>query len=333
MFVTKLDAGSSRVSRTIRGSRWTTFARQRISRLLLTLTGLIVATFLIVPLIPGDPVLRALGNGASPMEIEQKRAELGLDQPLFTQFIEYMRGLFTGDLGDTFRSSRPVIDVLMERVPASLLLGLTAFAIAFVLAVLMGFLVAVLVRGGKNVWLERSFTAVTSFIVALPEFFVAILYVVVFALALQWFPAGGNAGPTALVLPACALALGPAFALAKVVKVEAATILDCGYVLTARSKYLPERQVLWRHVFPNMLTASLAIGGFVLSNMLLGSVFVEVVFNWPGVGTLAVNSIMTKDYPLMQAVVLFYGIVILIITTIVDIAIALLNPQSTVAEV
>lgn len=305
---------------------------RRVLRLTGSLIGLVVVSFLLVRLIPGDPVITALGHDATAEQQEALRHQLGLDLPLWEQFVRYITQLAHGDLGQSIFSQRDVLSILADRVPASLLLGAIGFAVTFVVAITLGFMTAVLTHGGRRRWLEIAFTATTSFFAALPDFFVAIVLVLVFGLTLHLLPVAGMSGPNSFVLPVIALIIVPTAALAKVARVETNEVLDSDYLLTARSKYLPEHLVLIRHALPNMLTSSLAIGGYLLAGMLVGSVFVERVFSWPGAGEMAVGSIIAKDYPVVTAFILYYGVIVIVITAIVDAIIAMLNPRSLALE-
>ncbi|MFT4030149.1 MAG: ABC transporter permease [Protaetiibacter sp.] len=329
---TRRAPASSSAAGAVLGNRWTRFATWRLGRLIVAFCVLLIATFLIIRLVPGDPVRAALGPEATEELIEFRRQQLGLDKPLWMQFVDYVTGVLRGDFGVSLGTDQPVADLLAARFPATIALGLVAFALAFAGSLLVGYLVAVVTRSGSRRWLEVLFTGVTGTFSSVPGFLLAVLLVVVFALWLGWFPVGNLTGPSSFVLPAVALAAAPAAALTRTARLQTATVLDQDYVLTARSRRLSPLRIHLRHVLPNMMAASLALGGIVLIDMLVGSVLVETVFNWPGIGRELVDAILTKDYPVVQAIVLCFGVLVLIVTAVVDAAVALLNPRSTALE-
>lgn len=167
---------------------------------------------------------------------------------------------------------------------------------------------------------------------AIPEFLLAVGLVYVFATSLGWLPVAGRDGASSLVLPVLALSLGPAAVLARIVRVEMLAVLDADFIRTARAKRLPARLVYFRHALPNALTATLTLGGLMLSAMVAGTVLVENVFAWPGLGSTIVSSILAKDYPAVQGVVLVYGVGVLLVNLAVDTALAVLDPRSALRE-
>lgn len=311
---------------------WGRFALRRFGRLVVSVWVLVTAAFGMIHLIPGDPVRGALGPTASHELVEARRAALGLDQPLWQQYLDYLRGLFTGDLGVSMNSGLPVSDILGDRLPATVELAVLAFALAVLVSVPLGLLFAVLTRGGRRRPLELGFTSTSVVIAAIPEFLLAVALVWIFSVNLGWVPVAGRDGPASYVLPVVALALAPAAILARIVRVETLTVLRADYIRTARAKRLPSRTVYFRHALPNSLTAAITLGGLLLGALVAGTVLVENVFAWPGLGSTIVSSILAKDYPVVQGVVLVYGIGVLVVNLVVDVALALLDPRSTIRE-
>jgi peptide/nickel transport system permease protein len=311
---------------------WARFAARRFGRLLVSVGVLVTAAFGMIHLIPGDPVRAALGPTATQELVEARRAALGLDQPLWQQYLDYLRGLFTGDLGVSMNSGMPVSDILGDRLPATVELAVLGFALAVLVSVPLGLLFAVLTRGGRRRPLELGFTSSSVVLAAIPEFLLAVALVWIFSVNLGWAPVAGRDGPASYVLPVVALALAPAAILARIVRVETLTVLRADYVRTARAKRLPSRTVYFRHALPNSLTAAITLGGLLLGALVAGTVLVENVFAWPGLGSTIVSSILAKDYPVVQGVVLVYGVGVLVVNLVVDVALALLDPRSTIRE-
>jgi peptide/nickel transport system permease protein len=207
-----------------------------------------------------------------------------------------------------------------------------AFGLAVLVSIPLGVAVAVATRGGRRRFTELAFTSTTVVLAAIPEFLLAVGLVYVFGVRLGWLPVAGRVGPAAFVLPVLSLAIGPAAVLVRIVRVEMLAVLRADYVRTARAKRLPARLVYLRHALPNAVTATLTLGGLLLSALVAGTVLVENVFAWPGLGSSIVGSILAKDYPLVQGIVLVYGLGVLLVNLAVDIALAVLDPRSTIRE-
>ena len=316
----------------VRSHVWVRFAVRRLGRLLVSLWVLVTAAFLMIHLIPGDPVRAALGPTAPADLVASKRAELGLDDPLWQQYLHYLKGLFTGDLGTSLISQLPVSDVIAQRLPATLALAVLAFVAAVAIAVPLGVAMGVLTRRGHGRRTELAFTTSSVVLGIVPDFLLGVGLVYVFGVSLGWLPVAGNDSPDAYILPVLALAVGPAAILARIIRIEMVTVLEADFVRTARAKRLPARTVYLGHALPNALTASLTLGGLLLSALVAGTVLVENVFAWPGLGSTIVQSILNKDYPVAQAIVLVYGVGVLLVNTVVDIVLALLDPRSMIRE-
>jgi peptide/nickel transport system permease protein len=311
---------------------WTRFALRRLGRLLVSVWVLITAAFLMIHLIPGDPVRAALGTTAPLSLVRARRAALGLNDPLVVQYAHYLRDLFAGRLGTSMTSGLPVSQIIGDRLPATLEVAGYAFALAIVVSVPLGLVMAVLTRGGRGRPAELAFTSTSVVLAAIPEFLLAVGLVFVFGVHLGWAPVAGRSGPDSYVLPVLSLAVGPAAMLARIVRVETLAVLQADFVRTARAKRLPDRLIYLRHALPNALTATITLGGLLLSAMVAGTVLVENVFAWPGLGSAIVQSILAKDYPVVQGVVLVYGVGVLAVNLAVDVALALLDPRSTIRE-
>jgi peptide/nickel transport system permease protein len=293
---------------------------------------LVTVSFLMIHLVPGDPVRAALGMTAPADVVAAKRHALGLDDPLLTQYVHYITNLLHGDLGESISTQLPVSDTIAQRLPATASLAILAFVVAIAVAVPLGVAVAVATRRGRRRRTELAFAGTSVVLGSIPDFLVGVALVCVFAVNLGWFPVAGRSGADSYVLPVLALAIGPAAVLARIVRVEMLSVLETDYIRTARAKRLPALRIHLRHALPNAVTATLTLAGMLLASMVAGTVLVENVFAWPGLGSTIVQSIVTKDYPVVQGTVLVYGLGVLVINTLVDVALALLDPRSTIGD-
>jgi peptide/nickel transport system permease protein len=313
-------------------NRWVRFSLRRGGQLALSVWILITASFLMIHLIPGDPVRAALGITAPPELVEATRDALGLNDPLLTQYFDYLSGLIDGDLGVSLISGLPVSDVIGQRLPATLSIAVPAFLVAVSIAVPLGVAMSAVTRRGRGRRTELAFTSTSVILGTIPDIILGIILVYLFSVNLRWLPVAGRAGPDSYILPVAALAIGPALVLARIVRVEMLAVLEADFIRTARSKRLGPTRVFLVHALPNAITASLTIGGLLLGSLVAGTVLVENVFAWPGLGATIVNSILSKDYPLAQASVLVYGAIVLAINLGVDVVLALIDPRSMIDE-
>jgi peptide/nickel transport system permease protein len=297
-----------------------------------SLVLLLTATFFMIHLVPGDPVRASLGPTAPAQLVETRRAALGLDKPLVTQYADYMRHVLSGDFGISLTSGERVTDVIEDRGPSTLRLGGLAFLAAVFLAVPLGIVMAALTRDDRRRRLELGFTTTTGAIAAVPSFLIAVALVYLFAVTIHWFPVAGRSGLSSYVLPVASLALAPIASLARIVRVEGLRVLEQDYIRTARGKRLPARIVYLRHALPNTLTPTLTIAGLLLGTLLVGTVLVENIFAWPGLGTTLVTAVAQKDYPTVQAVAVVFGSVILLANFAVDVALGAIDPRSTILD-
>jgi peptide/nickel transport system permease protein len=285
-----------------------------------------------IHLVPGDPVRAALGPSAPQSLVAQRKADLGLDKPLVTQYVDYVRNVLHGDLGTSMTSGESVTDVIRQRGPLTLKLAGIAFLIAVLAAVPLGLLMAALTRDSRRRGVELGFTATTGAIAAIPSFLIAVALVYLFAVTWRVFPVAGHAGVSSYVLPVAALVLAPIASLSRVVRVEGLRVLDQDYIRTARGKRLPARLVYPRHALPNTLTPTLTLAGLLLGGLIAGTVLVENIFSWPGLGTTLVQAVVQKDYPTVQAVAVVFGTVVLLANFAVDIALGAIDPRSTILD-
>ncbi len=293
---------------------------------------LLAATFLMIHLVPGDPVRAALGPTAPQELVRARQHALGLDQPLGSQFVDYVRQVAHGDMGTSLVTGEPLTQTIRARLPSTLELAGLAFLFAVLVSVPLGVAMAALTHGGRRRSLELGFTTTAGTFASIPSFLLAVGMVWLFAVSLRWLPVAGRAGASSYILPVAALAIAPAFALSRIVRVEGLRVLDQDYMRTARGKRLPRRLVYVRHALPNTLTATLTIAGLLLGGLIAGTVLVENIFAWPGLGTILVQSVSQKDYPAVQALALLFGTLVLVINFTVDIALGVIDPRSTILE-
>ncbi|MFI9592681.1 ABC transporter permease [Nonomuraea sp. NPDC052265] len=305
---------------------------RRLVRFVVSLAVLLVASFAMIHLIPGDPVRASLGPAAPVELVEARKQLLGLDKSLPEQFAAYVGHIFTGDFGTSFLTGEPVGEVIAARLPNTLGLALLATGVALLLAVPLGMWAAIRTENGRNRGTEITFSSVTGTAVAVPEFLYSIALVAAFSIGLGLFPPAGKEGLISYVLPVAALAIGPTAMIARISRVETLRELGTDYVRLARSKRLPAARLHLRHVLPNTLTATLTVGGLLLTSLIAGSVLVEYVFAWPGLGLKIVESITQKDYPVAQGVILVYGAIVLIVNLAVDLILGALDPTSKIKE-
>jgi peptide/nickel transport system permease protein len=315
------------------GSPRLAFLVRRLFRVIVSLAIVLVASFFMVHFVPGDPVRAALGPTAPPETVELLRRTLGLDLPLGEQFVNYIAGLFRGDLGVSISTQRPVATTLSERLPATLMLSVVSFIVAALGAFPVGVATAVSARAGRHRGIDLGVSSLLGIIIAVPNFLLAVVLIWLFSIVVPLAPSAGWGSPEQAVLPVLALAIGPLAYLARIVHVEMVRVLDAPYITTARSKRLPAHLLYLRHALPNIVTATLTAGGVVLTGLVAGTVLIETVFVIPGIGSTIVSSITTKDYPLIQGVVLAYAVLVLAANFVIDLLLAALDPRSAIAEV
>ncbi|WP_055479862.1 ABC transporter permease [Sphaerimonospora mesophila] len=314
------------------GNRWLLFLLRRTGRMLVAMWVIVTVAFLVLRMAGGDPVRSALGATADESVVQARREQLGLNDPLIVQYFDYLTGLFRGDLGVSIITGRSVTELVSHRLPATLELAGLAFLVVLLVAVPVGLGIAVITQGNRRRGAETAFTGVTAFIAAIPEYLLGVLLVIVFAITLHALPVAGRTGPASYLMPVIALSVSAAASVSRIARIEALNTLKDDYVRTARSKRLPAWMVYFRHALPNMLTATLTIGGTLLGAMIAGSVLVEQVFNWPGLGMAFVGAITTKDYGIVQGLALVYAAIILVVNLLIDLVLSLLDRRTSLLE-
>jgi len=312
---------------------WARFAVRTAATFCLGVLFLVVGSFLLIHAIGGDPVRNSMGLDASEAQIQALRVQLHLTDSLPLQFWNYVQDLAHLDLGESLVSQQPVTDTLRNRLPNSLKLATLAILFVVFVSVPLGTMAAALTSFGARRPVHVAFTGVTGVMAAIPEFLLATLLVYLFAVRLPVFPVAGKSDWTSFVLPAAALAIAPIALLARIIRIETVKVLGSDYMATARSKHLPRRTVYMRHVLPNSLTAGITIGGIIFASLIGGSIVVENVFGWPGIGTSLVDAILARDYPVVQGILLVFGLLVLVVNTIIDVILALIDPRSAIGDV
>ncbi|WP_084100123.1 ABC transporter permease [Demequina sp. NBRC 110051] len=317
------------------GSRarvWRAFLIRRFTGLVISLVMLVLMTFFIVQLIPGDPAEAIAGPDASPTTVEAVRDELGLDDPMLVQLWDYVTGVFTGDFGESFRYGVPALDIVITAAPYTITIAFAAVAIVLVGGVSLGIAVAIATRGDRNRWLGSLFTTVTSILTSIPPYILATFLVVIFALWLAWFPPAYTLAYgywQSAILPIAALSIGSIGGMARIVRREAAVVEEMDYMRSARGWRLPAMVRYAKHLLPNVLTTSLTLAGIILTALLGSALIVETVFAWPGIGSAVIRAIAEdKDYPVIRAAVFVIGAISLITTLIIDIVLGAIDPRT-----
>ncbi len=279
-----------------------------------TVFGVLLLTFMLVHLVPGDPIEVMLGESASGADRQALRTELGLDQPLPVQFGHYLKRLAHGDFGVSIHGRTPITELLKERFPATVRLALLALAMAIAVGMPLGIIAALRVRQ----WPDRlaSLTALT--LSAMPHFWLGPLFMLLFVLWLGWLPVSGMASRGAIVLPAVTLACGLTAILTRMTRASLLEVLHEDFVRTARAKGLPENIVVLRHALRAALLPIITIVGLQLGSLLAGAVITETVFGWEGIGRLLVESIEKRDYPVTQACVLVVALTYVLVNLLTD---------------
>ena len=297
-----------------------------ISRLLSAATvvlGVICLVFLLIHLVPGDPVEVMLGETATPADREALRESLGLDRPIPVQLLDYLRGLAKLDLGESLHSRRAISEMLAERIPATVELALAGLLVA----VLIAFPLGVIAAARRDSWWDFGAMGFSMLGVSVPNFVMGPLLILGFSVWLGWFPVSGREGAASLVLPALTLGTALAAILSRMVRSSVLEVLGEDYVRTARAKGLPERAVLVRHALRNATLPVITILGLQLGALLGGAVITEMVFSWPGVGQLTIEAIQKRDYPVLQACVLVISLAYVAVNTLTDVLYAWLDPR------
>lgn len=300
------------------------FLGTRIAMGALTIWITTILVTLLIHAVPGDPVqiMYAQSQGTTPEQIEEVRRSLGLDRPIPVQYAMYIERLLQGDLGNTIRGGQPVLEVILQRIPNTLLLACTAMFIAILIGVPIGFLAAY--REGTLTDIALMIIAIAG--ISMPHFWLGLMLLFFFALELGWLPVSGN-GWLNLVLPALTLGLSNAAIFARLTRSSMIDVMSQDYVQTAFAKGLPKALVLRRHVLRAGLLPVVTMMGLQFAFMMGGAIVVENIFSWNGVGRMAVEAIFQRDYPIIQGFILTFSVVVVFVAIAIDALYAVLDPR------
>lgn len=283
-----------------------------------------VLAFAFVHLLPGDPARMMAGSDADPATIAMLRHDLGLDQPLPVQYLTYMKNLVSGDLGKSLRTKTPVSREIAQRYPPTMYLALCGMVWSVVIGVLFGAVAAI--YSGR--WQDYTAMLLAVSGISMPQFWLGLLAIQLFAVHLGWLPVAGFSGKFAeLILPSFTLGTTVAAIMARFTLSSFLDVLDEEYISTARAKGLSERSVLWKHAFRNALIPVITMIGLQFGFLLGGSVVVETVFAWPGLGRYMIEAVAVRDYPVLQALLFVYSFHFVMINLVVDMVYAVINPE------
>ncbi|MGF9977820.1 nickel ABC transporter permease [Viridibacillus arvi] len=299
------------------------FIINRILSSVIVIFGISIFSFLIIHLIPGDPVKIMLGINATSEQVEKLTHQMGLDRPLLVQYSHFISNLIQGDFGTSLKTGRPVLTEIVERFPETIKLASAGMLFAIIIGISMG----VLAARYKDSLIDTFCMGIATLGVSIPSFWLGILLVMIFSVNLNWFPIAEGTGIRDVILPAVTLGVVGSTMISRLTRNGMVEVLSNDYVRTARAKGLDERLIVFRHAFRNVLIPVVTVIGLQIAGLLGGAVIIEQVFNWPGIGTLAIGAILSRDFPLIQGIVLFMGVVYVTINILVDILYSIIDPR------
>lgn len=298
------------------------FLIRRLLQGVISIVGASVVIFIISRL-SGDPILILLPNDAPASLIEQTRINLGLDKPLWMQYLIFAGHALTGDFGTSYRWQMPAITLVLDRLPATILLAVVALAFSVLLAVPFGVLSAV----HRGSWLDTLGKGFAMLGQAMPGFWVGLLLILVFSIKLGWLPAFGYGSPANVIMPAIALGWYPVAAQTRIIRSAMLDVLDSDYIRMGRAVGAPDRALVWKYAFRNAAIPLVTMLGVYFAAMLGGAFVVEVIFAWPGVGRTVVEAVFARDFPVVQAGVLLTSILFVTSNLLVDLSYGLIDPR------
>ncbi len=299
------------------------YVLKRLVRTIPIVIGVTLVTFLILHLTPGDPVRIMLGPYATPENIAILRAQYGLDQPLPVQYLTWLGNIARGDFGTSIRYNRPVTELISDRIGITVLLTLSGLFISVTLGSILGILAAL----KQNSWLDYLCTFQAMFWISIPGFWLAIIFLYIFGLQLRWVPIAGLTGFVSLILPALTIGLQEEAWFARPMRAEMLGVLNEGYIKAARAKGVRYFQVVVKHALRNVMVPMITMLALRLPWVIAGSVVVEVVFAWGGMGSLLVNSVLARDYPVVQGVLLIIALSVVAANLFADLVYSLVDPR------
>lgn len=301
---------------------------RRLGNAVLVVFGAVTLIFIILRAVPGDPASIYAGPSATPDEIAAVRSDLQLDKPIWSQYLLFLGGLLRGDLGESYRLGQPAVSAVFERLPATALLAVCAMT----LAVLVSFPLGVAAARRARTPVDYGISIFSLLGQSLPNFWIGLMGILIFSRALGVLPSSGNESWRSLIMPAVVLALPLLGVLVRLIRAGLLEVMGEPYILTARSKGLAPRVILYHHAVKNMLIPVITVAGLQLGQLLSGAVIVEVVFAYPGVGRLAIEAISNRDFAVVQSVVMLVALVFVMINLVVDLAYGYLDPRVRVGS-
>ncbi len=300
-----------------------TYIAKRLLTIIPTMLGVALLVFLMVHMTPGDPARAIGGLEADAEQLEAIRQRLGLHQPLHVQFADFLRGALRGDLGRSFSTGVPVTEEIFNRLPATMRLALGGIT----LAVIIGISAGVMAARHNQTPIDNLVMVGAMVGVSMPGFWFGLMLMFLFAVTLGWLPTSGADSLRHLILPSMALGIRAAAILARLTRSSMLEVMQKDYVRTARGKGLSESVVMHRHVLRNSLISVVTIVGLQFGSLLAGTVIIEQVFAWPGLGRLLIRSLMARDFPMVQGVILYIALAFVLVNLLVDLAYSLLDPR------
>lgn len=295
-------------------------------RLIMLIPVILVTSFLIywaMSLTGGDPALMLAGDKATPEQVEQIREELGLNDPFPVRYANYMKGMLTGDMGKSYVTKKDVFQTFMEKLPNTLALGGAAVLIAVVVSLPLGIYTAI----HQNTWKDTAGMVFALFGTSMPNFWLGLMLIIIFALKLGLLPSGGKSGSSSIILPAVTVGFGLAALITRTTRSSMLDVLRQDYMTTARAKGCPEKRVIYTHGLKNALIPIITAIGLQMSLVITGSVLAETVFSWPGIGRLVYDSISKRDTPMVTGAIIMCSILMCIINLAVDLVYAFFDPR------
>ena len=299
------------------------FFISRLISALVVIFGVTSLVFFMIHLIPGDPVEVMLGESAQVADRESLRHALGLDQPVFVQWINYLLNVMQLDFGESLHSRQAITDIIAQRVPATLELALFALLFALAISLPLGILAAM---QRQSFW-DRSAMVVSLLGVSIPNFLMGPLLILLFSIYLGWLPVSGRDSSSSVILPALTLGTAMAAILSRMVRATLLEVINEDYIRTARAKGMSKLRVMIFHALPNTLLPVITLLGLQLGALLAGAVITEVVFSWPGIGQLTIEAIQKRDYPLVQSCILLISFTYVLVNTATDVLYGVLDPR------
>jgi peptide/nickel transport system permease protein len=296
---------------------------KRLLMIIPMIVGVTIFLFFLLSMTPGDPAEMALGGGVEEEQLELFRQQYGLDKPLPIQYLNYMKGVIQGDLGMSFYTKQPVTSMIVQRVGVTLFLSLTSLALTIVVALFLG--IAMAMR--QNSFFDNFMRVFTVIISAMPQFWMALMLMLLFTVQLHWLPSNGLSGVKSTILPLVVLALSPITMCARTGRASLLEVINQDYIRTARSKGLRHSHIIKRHALKNSLLPMVTIYGRMMGNCFAGAVVIEIIFGINGIGRMMLDALKMKDVPAMMGSVIVSAVVIIIVNLLTDVVYTFIDPR------